>query len=110
MLNDALRIASFALPKLVPLIRQEAYSLISESGESIASPYKDRSTLSVTIIEENHRFSSPARLIKVLDSISKLYEACAILTEQSPEGLSVIACDSGSDKSFDFLGLAKVME
>lgn len=109
-LNDALRIANLALPKLVPLIRQDAYSLISESGESIVSAYKDRSTLSVTIIEENHRFSSPARLIRVLDSISKLYEACAMLVEQSPEGLSVIACDSGSDKSFDFLGLAKVME
>ncbi len=39
-----------------------------------------------------------------------MYSVFATLEGHSDSDLSVLACDSGSDKSFDFLGIAKLME
>ena len=104
-LYNAVRFAKEYLPKIVSLIRQEPLDLINQE-----SKFKDKSVLSVIVIEEQGRFSKPARLAEVLEGVSEIYEACAILLDHSPNELSVIACDSGSDKSFDFLGAAKVIE
>lgn len=108
-LFSAVRFAIDYLPKLATLIKQEPLDLIIQTGEK-QSRFKDKEILSVIIIEEETRFSSPARLAEVLEGVSEIYEACAILLDYSPNELSVIACDSGSDKSFDFLGAAKVIE
>ena len=72
--------------------------------------FKDKALLSVIVIEENNQFSSPARLIKALESISNLYSVIATIEDENENELIVLACDSGSDKSFDFLGLAKITE
>jgi hypothetical protein len=42
--------------------------------------------------------------------VTNLYEAHAVLLDYSPDTLSVIGCDSGSDKSIDFLGIARGIE
>ena len=42
--------------------------------------------------------------------MQKMYEGCARIHKENENGLSVVAIDSGGDKSFDFLGVAKVME
>ena len=73
------------------------------------SPYSGKEILSVILIE-GRDLSRPARLVNVLESIELLFQSCAVLTETPSESVTVIACDSGSDKSFDFLGAAKVME
>jgi len=97
------------LPKIIRLVQQKPLRAIKQSDEP-NSKYKGKDVLSIIVIEENNRFSSPVRLIEVLQSVTSMYEACAIMLELSPDELSVVACDSGSDKSFDFLGAAKVIE
>ena len=42
--------------------------------------------------------------------MTELYQGFAQMFDESPDSLTVLSCDSGSDKSFDFLGVAKVME
>lgn len=66
--------------------------------------------LTVIVIEEEGQFSRPERLIEVLSGVVALYENCARIEGVTSSHLTVLACDSGSDKSFDFLGFAKVME
>lgn len=103
-----LRFASEHLPQLASLIEQTSlrnFQNLKKEGEKLGMK-----VLSVSVFEEGRTFSSPARLSNVLESIDNFYSACALMEGESPSSLSVVACDSGSDKSFDFLGLAKVME
>ena len=60
--------------------------------------------------EERGAFSSPQRLVKALESMQKMYDACARIHHENENELSVISMDSGSDKSFDCMGAAKVVE
>jgi hypothetical protein len=56
------------------------------------------------VIEAPRRFSTPTRLATLLESLDLLYGACAALEGEAPNGLSVVACDSGSDKTFELMG------
>lgn len=107
-LNSNLRFAKRHLPKVAEALKQESQGIIKSSEGK--SEGEGKSVLSVIVIEEGQRFSSPERLIEVLESVDTLYRMCSTMNGVPPEGLCVIACDSGSDKSFDFLGLAKVIE
>jgi hypothetical protein len=107
---DVINFATRFLPKIADMIQQEPLRVITESSKNEDKIFADKRVLSIIVIEDKNRFSSPTRLIEVLQSVSDLYEACAIKLEMSANDLSVIACDSGSDKSFDFLGAAKVIE
>jgi hypothetical protein len=64
-------------------------------------------SLTIVVIENDERASKPARLIDAIQSIVQFYEAFAVILDYNADSLSVIGCDSGSDKSFDFLGVAK---
>jgi len=96
------------LPKISKMITPASLALVKEEESGLK--YKDKDVLSIIVIEDKDRLSSPERIIEVLDSVGTLYKACALMNGVPPEGLSVISCDSGSDKSFDFLGAAKVIE
>jgi hypothetical protein len=72
--------------------------------------FPGKSVLSVIIIEQPKQYSTPERLTLILQAVSDLFAACSVLQGQPDSRLSVIGCDSGSDKSFDFLGAAKVIE
>ncbi len=87
------------LPEIASLFQQEPFKLIGQSGEIGVG--KDKSILSVVVIEDGDRYSSPSRLIDVLQSVESLYRACAFMKGIPPEGLSVIALDSGSDKALE---------
>jgi len=45
-----------------------------------------------------------------LNSVQSLYEISAKLENMPDEQLSVVACDAGSDKSFDFVGAVAAVE
>lgn len=107
-LSTTIEFAKEYLPKIAELSEQESLKTI-QSGEG-DSKFEGKSIMSVLIIEESNRYSSPERIIEILESVDTLYRMCSTMNGIPPEGLSVIACDSGSDKSFDFLGLAKVIE
>jgi hypothetical protein len=52
------------------------------------------------------------RLMMVLESMETLYEAVCTLDAgvSSTSDLLVVACDSGSDKVFDFTGISRILE
>jgi hypothetical protein len=97
------------LPLIAEMLEPEIFAKL-KSQPLEGSPYKDMRVLSVTVFEQENLFSSPLRLANVLEAVNHFYSACALLEDESPSTLSVVACDSGSDKSFDFLGIAKVMD
>jgi len=103
-----LRVSFFVekVPKIVELLRQEGdeYTGVTAATE----PAADR-VLSVLLVEDKVH-SSPARIEALMGGVQVLYESCAEINQLPAYGLSVISCDAGSDKSFDFLGLAKVVE
>jgi hypothetical protein len=109
-LFSRLRFAGPQLEKFLALLETDATKIAEESARATIEHVSSSATISALILEEKNHFSSPERLIKVLRSISLLYEAVAILKNSSPSTLSVVGCDSGSDKSFDFLGLASVID
>lgn len=98
------------LPKFLALIEQEHVDNIKNQSAELPEELKGKELLSILVIEDQNQFSSPSRLIYVLEAITNLYTVFATLEGGSESDLIVIACDSGSDKSFDFLGMAKFME
>jgi len=102
--------ATNQLPKLLNLTKQDFVLEIKEQKEGLPEELKGKSLLTVLIVEDKGQFSSPLRLTSALGAIADLYSVVATIEKESENDLIVLACDSGSDKSFDFLGLAKVME
>jgi hypothetical protein len=94
------------LPKVLRLLERDV-DVVTEIEDSESS---EEAILSILVIEAQGQHSRPTRLIEVLASVESFYEACAIMLDMPPQQLSVLSCDSGSDKSFDFLGAAKVIE
>jgi len=105
-----LRFATMHLPKILSLAKQEYVQEIKEHLGELPEEFKGKSLLSALIIEDKGQYSHPNRLISVINSITNLYSVVAILENETENDLIVLACDSGSDKSFDFLGLAKLVE
>lgn len=111
---DMLRPISSAqeyLPKILKLIERESDVTITTDNKKTEKKTSADALgqLSVTVIEDREK-STPERLVLVLQSIDGLYRACACLAGEQETGLSVESCDSGSDKAFDFLGAAKIVE
>ncbi|WP_419812691.1 hypothetical protein [Bacterioplanoides sp.] len=98
------------LPKLLMLSKQHYVQDIKDQSGDIPEELKGKTLLTLLILEDDEQFSSPKRLTSALSSIADLYEVVSTIDNESPNELIVLACDSGSDKSFDFLGLAKVVE
>ena len=108
--HSNVRFAIDQLPKVLALLSQDYVEEMKEGGSAIPSELKGKMVLSVVLVEDRGQFSSPARLIYALESMTKLYSVVAHLEGVGESDLAILAIDSGSDKSFDFLGLAKVME
>jgi hypothetical protein len=114
-LYHTLNLAGSHLLKIANLIRPEALRKLDElEATSKDARLKDKELLSIIIIEDENQFSTPEKLAQVLTSVSELYEVCLALEEREArshkdESIIVIACDSGSDKSFDFLGVANAI-
>ena len=82
---------------------------IPRESESSKEEAGDLAQLTAIVIEEKE-FSTPERLILMLEALEGLYQASAQVLKCDISSLSVLSCDSGSDKSFDFLGVAKVIQ
>ena len=98
------------LPKFLKLTEQDYVKIITEPAKALPKTLKGKSLLTTILIEEKDQFSNPKRIIELLDSITLLYDSCATVKKQSSSDLAILACDSGSDKAFDFLGAAKIIE
>ena len=94
------------VPKMIQLLEQDVDHYSPKEAEIEA---RERAVLSTLVIEEK-AFSTPARITMLMTSVQLLYEVYAEIDNVSPTELCVISCDSGSDKSVDFLGAAKIIE
>jgi hypothetical protein len=95
------------LPQLSRLIESDSSKIrasITSNGSS------EHAVISILLVEPDEQPSSPLKLITLLNSVQLLYESCAMILDEPSQDLSVIACDSGNDKSFDFLGNAEVIK
>lgn len=95
------------LPSLSLMLKRDFVDSNEEQSENLAS--QGMALLSIVLVEDEGQRSTPDRLILALQAITEMYQAIATMEGESHSDLSVVAIDSGSDKSFDFLGLAKVM-
>lgn len=109
MMNNV-RFTLEQLPKVLALIQQDYILDVKEQDKELPEILKGKALLTVLLIEEQSQFSSPKRLVHLLDAITDLYSVFAKLESESESEIIVLACDSGSDKSFDFLGITKIIE
>jgi hypothetical protein len=94
------------LPPFIALLQQESDEL---KAQALAERGTRFGILTVVLPEESGMHSRPERLAETLVGVDELYGAFATLAKQAVNGLSVVGCDSGSDKSFDFFGNADVI-
>lgn len=93
------------LPRLIELLQPEGRRLIQQGGpDEAAGP-----VLTLMLPEGEHEFSRPQRISEALMGVTYLYEAVATMESIPENSLLVLTCDSGSDKSFDLFGAAKVI-
>lgn len=94
-------------PQVLAMLETEA---IREKRAEASSGKSTRGeVLTAILIEETGQASKPDRVVDAIESISQLYAVFARLRNVPPESLAIIGCDSGSDKSFDFLGAASAI-
>ncbi len=94
------------LNKFLLLLEREADHILEKKDKQ---KKKELDIIQATILE-NKQASTPSRLVMALESVEMLYQASADILKLESNTISIIGCDSGSDKSFDFLGLAKVID
>jgi hypothetical protein len=104
-LLERLRFATGALPAVLALLRPVPRRISLPGGAEA-----EAAVLTVQVIEAHNRFSTPARLAMLLQSLETLYDACAQMEGANPGGLSVLSCDSGVDKTFELLGDVRGIE
>lgn len=104
---ERVRFATQYLPRVTGLLGQAGIPSVDAARRGDGAGGAE--ILTVQVIESPRRFSTPTRLATLLESLDALYGACAVLEGAEPGGLSVIACDSGSDKTFELMGAAPVV-
>ncbi|HET6763488.1 MAG TPA: hypothetical protein VFH27_07440 [Longimicrobiaceae bacterium] len=105
---QTIRVAGASLPKLLNLLSNEAIQRGTLPPER--QPQDGMQQLEVIVIESEHQQSSPVRLITALESVWLLYDAVTQMQKLPANTLSVVSCDSGSDKAFYFLGLSPAIK
>ncbi len=105
---ERVRFSTQYLPRVTGLLSQAGIPSVDAARRGDGAR-TGADVLTVQVIESPRRFSTPTRLATLLDSLDLIYGACAMLEGAEPGGLSVIACDSGSDKTFELMGAAPVI-
>ena len=107
-INLRINFAIKFLPQVVDLLRQNS-DFADETTAEEPSGYEGMEVITLLLAEDSKHLSSPQRLIDALESVQVFYEVCSTINGGSAEPLSVLSCDSGSDKSFDLLGTKEVV-
>jgi len=108
--NRYLYFAVNYLPLFLELIKPDYLAITQKSPEELPDEYKGKTLLTTILIEDSNHPPTTDRIIDLLSSISSLYEASSAILKHPAVHLTMIGCDSGGEKTFDFLGAAKIIE
>ncbi len=108
--NRYLYFAVNYLPLFLELIKPEYLSATQKSAEEIPDEYKGKALLTTILIEDSKHPPTIDRITDLLASVSSLYDTSSMLLKHPTVYLTMVGCDAGSEKTFEFLGAAKVME
>lgn len=98
-------------PMLIELFAQHKFPRASTGHDRMTTAAAMAGLLTVYLPEGEGETSTPSRIALLMESMTGFYQIIADLEElKNPDALRVVAIDSGSDKSFDFLGGAKIIE
>lgn len=97
-------------PKILKLLEQEHVSDVKTKSSDLPKELANKELITITLSEEEGQFSSTKRIISALDGLNKIYAGLSEFYGEEYEELILLACDSGSDKSFDILGIASGIE
>ena len=109
LMHKSARFAQSELPRLLESLLAVETDPVAGKGTVVQADGQAPGQLKVLVIE-NEAFSTPERLVLVLTAIDNLYNGCAQILSEPADQVSVVSCDSGGDKSFDFLGNPVVMD
>lgn len=95
------------LPKFASLLARTT----DELGNSALNQddLAGKPVLRLLLPEKAGELSSPERVTNALQAITEFYGVFAELDRRPATDLALLACDSGSDKSFDFTGIPQII-
>lgn len=98
------------LPPVIDLLERDYDSELAKSLTERESGYKNKDILRILILEDEGETTTPTTASKVLIAIEKIYDIFVSLDGKKHDKIDLVGLDSGSDKSFDFLGLASAVK
>lgn len=107
-LKSSFRSAETFLPRVLEMLERD-YGDVVDSNESMRSKIDGLEIQTVVLSDEGDSLSSPSRLIDLLTAVREIYAAVAEIEGLPTDGIAVVGLDSGSEKSFDFLGVARII-
>lgn len=109
-ISQNIRFSLDYIPSLLELLEPEYLPLIDKPSGELPHELKDKAILTTILIEDEAHPATPERLAQLLLSISTLYDASTEILSHPSVPLTIVGCDSGSEKSFDFLGADRVIQ
>lgn len=101
-LHGFIRVAQALVPRLRLILLNDA--LAAEYSLS-----RKNQLLTITLYDDGPRPNSPARDVAAITCVTDVFEVAARLANVSPASLELIGADSGSDRTFNFLGPEKII-
>jgi hypothetical protein len=108
--NRYLYFAVNYLPLFLELIKPEYLAAAQKSPDEAPDEYKGKTLLTTILIEDSKHPPIIDRITDLLASVSSLYDTSAMLLKHPTVHLTMVGCDAGSEKTFEFLGATRVME
>jgi hypothetical protein len=108
--NRYLYFAVNYLPLFLELIKPDYLAVTQKSPEELPDEYKGKALLTTILIEDSKHPPTTDRVVDLVSSVSSLYDTSSTLLKHPPVHLTMVGCDAGSEKTFEFLGAAEVME
>ncbi len=108
--NRYLYFAVNYLPLFLELIKPDYLAVTQKSPEELPDEYKGKALLTTILIEDSKHPPTTDRITDLISSVSSLYDTSSTLLKHPPVHLTMVGCDAGSEKTFEFLGAAEVME
>jgi len=108
--NRYLYFAVNYLPLFLELLKPDYLVAARKSPEELPDEYRGKALLTTILIEDSKHPPTTDRVVDLISSVSSLYDTSSTLLKHPTVHLTMAGCDAGSEKTFEFLGAAKVME